>query len=181
MSSTVNTFSNTSTPDMANPATSSPYDVVVSDTAGYKHRQVIVDTPFCGPVLVDAGLVSTLEMIWAEGYETDNSCENNDGQVWISFDQQSFERLVQRAHDSYEDALASAEQRGEAPAYFENLGEFLKTSCKTAPHWSDDGYVNASDEWVCGDTIHFYMSVRFECILLDTFTTLFRRSHTHHL
>jgi|MDSY01.1.fsa_nt_gb hypothetical protein len=133
----------------------------------YKHPQVLTETPFCGPVCVDTGLVSTLEMIWAEGYETDNSCENNGGQIWISFDQQSFERLVQRAHDSYKGALT----------YSENLGEFLETSCRTTPTWSDDGHVNAEDDWVSGDTIYFYMSVRFDRILLDTFTRLFKLSH----
>lgn len=135
--------------------------------AGYEHAQVLVNTPFCGPVLVDAGLVSTLEMIWAQGYETDNSCENNHGQIWISFDQQSFERLVQRAHDSYKNA----------ESYSENLSEFLETSCRTALNWSDDGYVNADDEWVSGDVIFFCVSVRFDRKLLDTFTRLFKLSH----
>lgn len=131
-----------------------------------KHRQVLVEKPFCEPVFVDAGLVSTLKMIWAVGYETDNSCEDNHGQIWISFDQQSFQRLVQRAHDSHNGT------------YSENLGEFLETSCETASTWSDDGYVNAEDEWVLGDTIFFYISVRFDRMLLDKFTTLFERAHS---
>jgi len=151
------------------PVTSSLDDSAVSDIVGYEHAQARVNTPFCGPVFVDTGLVSTLKMIWAAGYETDNSCEDNHGQIWISFDQQSFERLVQRAHDSYKSALT----------YSENLGEFLETSCETDATWSDDGHVNAEDEWVSGDTIYFHVSVRFDRVLLDTFIRLFKLSHGH--
>jgi hypothetical protein len=112
-----------------------------------EHRQVLVDAPFCGPILVDAGLASTLAMVWKEGYTTINSCEDNHGQIWIEFDQYSFELLVQRAHA-------------------ENLCRFLETSCRTEVIWQDDG-----------DTIHFYASMRFDRDLLDTFTKLFKLAH----
>ena len=133
-----------------------------------KHRQVLVDAPFfCDPISVDAGLASTLEMVWKEGYITYNSCEDNFGELWIEFDMNSFHRLVQRAHDSYKDA----------DSYTENLGEFLETSCETRTTWNDDGYPNDEDEWISGETIELYISVRFDRGLLDTFTRLFTLAH----
>ena len=106
-------------------------------------------------------------MVWKEGYITYNSCENNFGQIWIEFGNISFERLVQRAHDSYKNAIS----------YTENLGEFLETSCETRVTWSDDGCPNDEDEWIPGETIEFYISVRFDRGLLDTFTKLFTLAH----
>lgn len=118
-------------------------------------------------VSVDAGLATTLQMVWKQGYETYLSCEDNFGKVWIKFDQKSFQALVQRAHDSYKIS----------EVYYPNLNEFLEEKCVRESNWQDDGYANEDNDWVTGDTIFFYMSVRFDCSLLDTFCALFQQAH----
>lgn len=49
-----------------------------------EHDQVLVTSPN-GEVEVDAGIVHFLEKLWNLGFETDMSCQNINGFVWIKF------------------------------------------------------------------------------------------------
>ncbi len=40
--------------------------------------------------LVDEKLVNVLDWIWYMGFDTLNSCQDNDGKVWIEFESDSF-------------------------------------------------------------------------------------------
>ena len=55
----------------------------------YDHKQI--DVEYNDAIItVDEGIVELLTMIWKEGYETFNSCQNNFGNIWIEFDMYSF-------------------------------------------------------------------------------------------
>lgn len=138
----------------------------MSNEVKYEHEQVSVTHPYDGNVIhVDEGMADVLKLLWSRGYDTINSCQNNNGKIWIAFEQDDFNALVQRAHDTYKSATR----------YTPNLGEFLFDSCSRTIHWQDDGYIDETDHHVPGDTIMFGVSIRFAPERLDEFIELFKR------
>ena len=144
------------------------------DSDGGPHEQVEVEAPF-GTVKVDKGMVDTLKMIWAEGYHTYLSCQNNLGRVWVSFDNFDFMKLVKHAYSTHEKDWATAEALGEEP---ESLHSFLESMCERDFSWQDNGHADENDYWIPGKEVFFDVNLRFDVKLHDTFKKLFKRSHT---
>ena len=64
---------------------------------GEKHPQVKVNW-YGSKIEVDAGIVDLLKLVWQEGFETSNSCQDNDGKVWIQFTHlRDYKQLVRDA------------------------------------------------------------------------------------
>lgn len=132
----------------------------------YDHKQI--DVEYNDAIItVDEGIVELLTMIWKEGYETFNSCQNNFGNIWIEFDMYSFHELVQKARDYETDQMTSA-----------HLYDFLQCECDNSVCLNDDGHPDEDDiYWVPGENMYLSCSVRFPMNLLDEFMKLFREAH----
>ena len=89
---------------------------------GHIHEQVTVQTPD-GPAEVDRGIASLLQRLWDRGINTDMSCQDNMGSVWISFRLSDFMRLHRLARES--DDLA----------YFVDSC-YMRFSCFTPEHFA---------------------------------------------
>ena len=102
----------------------------------YDHKQI--DVEYNDAIItVDEGIVELLTMIWKEGYETFNSCQNNFGNIWIEFDMYSFHELVQKAWDYETDQMTSA-----------HLYDFLQCECDNSVCLNDDGHPDEDDIFV---------------------------------
>ena len=146
-------------------------------TAYITHKQVTVNAPFYETptyICVDEGLVTTLKMIWEQGYVTNLSCENNFGDIWISFPIHCFKKLVRVAHDDYFKSLHDGRSLN---PYKTCLYNFLEEETHTKFGWDDMGYVTEDDYWMEGEELEFTVCLRFECSLLDTFCELFKELH----
>jgi hypothetical protein len=50
-------------------------------------------------ITVDKGIVELLRLIWNEGYNTYNSCQDNNGIIWIQLSSvEEFRDILQKAH-----------------------------------------------------------------------------------
>ena len=127
----------------------------------YTHKQVTVNAPFYKTptsICVDEGLVTTLKMIWEQGYVTNLSCANNFGNIWISFPIHCFKKLVRVAHDSYFESLDD----GRSDCYKTCLYNFLEGETQTKFGWGDMGSPTDDDYWMEGEELEFTVCLRFK-------------------
>lgn len=117
-------------------------------------------------IMVDENLVSVLEWLWSYNYCTYNSCQNNQGRIWIEFDLSSFKALVRTAYEEIKDNTS----------YVPSLHEFLE-ECEKTFHFQVDGRLDSNDEWVRGDTVMFSVSIRFGHDRFDDFQALLKQAH----
>ena len=132
------------------------------------HPQVTVDY-FGYPIKVDEGMVELLQLIWKAGYETNNSCQDNHGNIWIAFDNvYQFHKMVQMAHDydlKVNDEVWTTD----------TLKNFLDENVKTVINIGDDGHVE-DDEYFPGPNIELHVSIRFPKEKKEEFIRLWRET-----
>jgi hypothetical protein len=87
----------------------------------HPHRQVQIRSPG-GPVEVDEGMEPLLRSLWSLGVNTEMSCRDNMGSVWIYMSLDDFQRLhaIARANDDLAYFLDSChyEMRSWTPEHF---------------------------------------------------------------
>ena len=71
-----------------------------------QHPQVVVSAPDGYQAEVDEQLAPLIERLWAERVDTLNSCQNNQGQVWVEFTSaMDAERFLELLGIDFEDTL----------------------------------------------------------------------------
>ena len=124
------------------------------------HKAVYVYSPFEKEyVSIDEKIVDLIKAIWAKGIDTINSCQKNEGLIWIEFatvfDAERFINILRKPlYDmpfDYADWFFSRIEGGE--------GDYLKPWKHTANIWDfgeviDDTYYNKQPEF-------FSISTRF--------------------
>jgi hypothetical protein len=86
---------------------------------------------------VDEGIADTLLMLWAHGYQTTNSCQDNEPHgtgrhwIWIQFTMESFVKLVEKTFVD-DQAYNTGGQSVNLVAWLVRFGKF------DTNWWSDD-------------------------------------------
>lgn len=122
---------------------------------------------------IDEGIIDLISVIWRVGYSTYNSCEDNNGEIWIEFDLEEFKSLCQIAHtfnldhgDKYE---------------YDTLSNFMINDCDKTINILDDGYViEEKNEYLPGRNTWFTASIRFDKSQKDKFIKLWKQTFKYH-
>lgn len=119
------------------------------------HKQVDVNFFNIRTIQVDEEIKDMLELLWSKDYWTYNSCQDNNGMIWIDFDLDSFKTLMQRCLELKENMIEF------------DMIKFL---------WADDGHPDSNDEyWITGKNMLFSVSLRFPISEKQDFMNLFEK------
>lgn len=135
------------------------------------HKTVQVKRPGGLIVDIDEGIVDLIQMIWRCGFSTFNSCEDNNGNIWVEFaSMDEFTRLCQTAHTFNLEHGVKYE--------YETLSNFLISDCICTVNILDDGYVTKNNvEYISGKNVFLSVSVRFGKIDKNQFIRLWKETY----
>jgi len=122
-------------------------------------------------ISVDEDMVDLLQLIWKEGYKTNNSCQDiNEGKVWIHFESvDDFHDILQKAY-TYDLRLNKS-------LCEDTLWQFFQDNVSNEINIDDNGHPDEDDDlWIPGSKVLLSVSIRFDKELKDDFTKLWTKT-----
>lgn len=109
-----------------------------------EHEQAIV-TYYGREIEVDVGMVRILQLIWSQNVRTYNSCQDNNGKIWIEMELSDFKRIITRSkHLNHQ------------------LYDFIHDDADYQLDFDDVYYDETVDDSVIGPYITWTVSLRFD-------------------
>jgi hypothetical protein len=130
-----------------------------------KHKQVEAD--YMGySILVDDKVLPLLRILWDNDIKTYNSCQDNNGTIWIEFKHISdLQSIIRKAFLKNHIINLGSDKIDEWRLY-----EFFIEMCDIRMNVDDNGFLDRdNNEWIEGDDINFSTSLRFNKEYLTAF------------
>ena len=120
-----------------------------------EHKQISLFNPFYNDMInVDEGMTEILEILWHQAeINTQLSCEDNNGKIWIHFDFEDFQDFTSLIF-----------------TYNPEFYHHFIIECNLDLVLSDDGYVDEeTDEYIKGWVLEYSVGFRFDKNKKDEF------------